>query len=97
MHKCNYSTRKNFLTCSEDLNFFYFGTFVRYMYIGVASLGPGGARAPPDFLKITITQTSLSAVYNKGKSEIGENLFIKLFTKLSYNFLKIFQIFFKFS
>ena len=40
--------------------------------IGVASLGPGGPGPPPDFLKITITQTSRSAVYNTGKSEIVE-------------------------
>ena len=29
--------------------------FFMYVSIGVASLGPGGARAPPDFLKIKIT------------------------------------------
>ena len=50
--------------------------------IGVASLGPGGGgRPPPDFLKITITQTSRSTVYNKGKSEIGEKSVYKNFYK----------------
>ena len=33
------------------------GSPLASILIGVASLGPGGARAPPDFLKITITCT----------------------------------------
>ena len=43
--------------------------------------GAWGGPGPPDFLKITITQTSRSAVYNKGKSEIGENSVYKTFHK----------------
>ena len=49
--------------------------------IGVASLGPGGARAPPDFLKISITQTLRSAVNNTRKSEIGKNSVHETFHK----------------
>ena len=40
--------------------------------IGVASLGPGGARAPPDFFENNNYLTSRSAVYNIKQSEIGE-------------------------
>ena len=40
--------------------------------MGVASLGPGGARAPPDFFENYNYLTSRSAVYSTGKSEIGE-------------------------
>ena len=51
------------------------------IFIGVASLGPGGARAPPDFLQITITQTSRSAVYNTEKSNTEKNSVNKTFYK----------------
>ena len=66
--------------CSE-CTFIYttnFKFFLKYwlgfswLGIGVASLGPGGARAPPDFFKISIRQTSRSAVNNIRKSEIRE-------------------------
>ena len=60
--------------------------------IGVASLGPGGP-PPPDFLKITITQTSRSAVYNTGKSEIGKNYVHKTFHKTFIYFSQIFSNF----
>ena len=65
--------------------------------IGVASLGPGGP-GPPDYFKITITQTSRSAVYNTGKSKIGKNSVHKSFHKNLYIiFSNYFKIFFKFS
>ena len=44
--------------------------------------GAWGRRPPPPIvLKITFTQTSRSAVYNKGKNEIGKNSVHKTFHK----------------
>ena len=60
--------------------------------VGVASLGPGGARAPPDFLKLKLPNIAFCCGQHRTKRIMRELLSTKLFpTQILYNFSENFQ------